>query len=268
MAKSNLFLRVITAIILIPVALIIIFFGNEKLIFLLLSAIMLACSYELYRMLDIKGKAEVLFGFFLNQILLTVLIYFKTYCIFAIVSLFFVTLCYSLFIKGIDRFILLSSKYLLSLFYLPFLLSFTYMVFLLEDGRFWLLYLLATNWATDSFAYFVGGRFGKHQLSKISPKKSIEGLAGGILGGILISVIFYLTYFKRGEIYLFIALGILGSVIGQVSDLIESGIKRASNVKDSGNVIPGHGGLLDRFDSLFFTGPLFYFYIVYLLGVK
>lgn len=111
----------------------------------------------------------------------------------------------------------------------------------------------ASLWVSDSFAYIVGSRIGKHKMvPKISPKKSWEGFAGGILGSVLIWLILWATHFYKLSLPYALLCGVVVSVLGVIGDLIESRIKRGVGVKDSGNLIPGHGGMLDRSDSLIF----------------
>ncbi|MHB9782465.1 phosphatidate cytidylyltransferase [Streptococcus sp. 10F2] len=122
------------------------------------------------------------------------------------------------------------------------------------------LYALFLVWATDSLAYFTGKRYGKRKLiPQVSPNKTIEGSLGGVAGAMVVTTLFYLfspgTFGGRSFI-LMLFLSILFSVAGQFGDLVESSIKRHYGVKDSGRFIPGHGGLLDRFDSLLFVFPL------------
>ncbi len=108
-------------------------------------------------------------------------------------------------------------------------------------------------WLSDSLAFFVGTRFGKHKMApRISPKKSWEGFAGGMVGAVLAWVILYFTHTVDIKLSLCLALGVLVGAAGVLGDLFESRIKRGVGVKDSGNVMPGHGGLLDRSDSLLF----------------
>lgn len=123
----------------------------------------------------------------------------------------------------------------------------------------WLIFL--TAFGTDSMAYFTGYLIGKHKLApKISPKKTIEGSVGGILGSVLLCGLF--GYFVIPRILLHcIVIGVLGGVISQFGDLTASIFKRKMGIKDYGNLIPGHGGILDRFDSVLFTAPLVYYYI-------
>lgn len=113
--------------------------------------------------------------------------------------------------------------------------------------------ICASLWLSDSFAYIVGSRFGKHKMvPKISPKKSWEGFAGGIVGSVLIWIILWATHYYDLNIVYAVFCGTAVSVLGVFGDLIESRIKRGVGVKDSGNLIPGHGGMLDRTDSLIF----------------
>lgn len=124
----------------------------------------------------------------------------------------------------------------------------------------WLIFI--TAFGTDSMAYFTGYALGKHKLApKISPKKTIEGSIGGILGSVLLCGLF--GYFVIPGLLLHcIIIGILGGVISQFGDLTASIFKRKMGIKDYGNLIPGHGGILDRFDSVLFTAPMVYYYIM------
>lgn len=127
--------------------------------------------------------------------------------------------------------------------------------------------LLMSVWANDSFAYLVGTRFGKHKMvPKISPKKSWEGLAGGIAGSVLIWLA--MSYIPQTHIPVSAALvcGVVCGITGVIGDLVESRIKRGAGIKDSGNLIPGHGGLLDRSDSTLFVSISAY-YILRMMGV-
>ena len=124
----------------------------------------------------------------------------------------------------------------------------------------WLLFIC--TWSSDTFAYFVGVTLGSHKLaSTISPKKSVEGFIGGILGttAMAVAVGHYLFDFPLIEMAI---LGCLIAIIATLGDLVESVMKRFVNIKDSGVLLPGHGGMLDRFDSIFYTAPFFYYFVL------
>jgi phosphatidate cytidylyltransferase len=122
-------------------------------------------------------------------------------------------------------------------------------------------FLLLVVWLGDSGAYYVGKNFGKHKLSpRISPKKTVEGLAGGIATSIITAIVIHFTFFKEFPLHHAIIAGVILSFAGVIGDLAESMWKRSADVKDSGTLIPGHGGFLDRFDSIFFTAPILYCY--------
>ena len=123
--------------------------------------------------------------------------------------------------------------------------------------------LLFLIWANDSFAFFGGKYFGKHKFSKISPNKTIEGLVSGFVFTVITSVVFH---FITKEISLAdsVIMGAVISVLAPTGDLLESFLKRYTGVKDSSHIIPGHGGILDRFDSLIFCTPFVYIYFKYI----
>ena len=125
--------------------------------------------------------------------------------------------------------------------------------------------IVITAFGTDVMAYFSGYLLGKHKLCpKISPKKTIEGSIGGILGSVILSGIF--GYFVMPDLLVHcLIIGVLGGIVSQFGDLTASIFKRKMGIKDYGNLIPGHGGILDRFDSVLFTGPMVYYYIVFIM---
>lgn len=134
-----------------------------------------------------------------------------------------------------------------------------------------LILTLTATFATDTFAYFIGIRFGKNKLCpSISPGKTIEGSLGGMIGSIfsviLIGIILGRVYNTHLSVVHQIAIGLLGGVFSQIGDLTASAIKRYCGIKDYGNIMPGHGGILDRIDSLLFTLPIVYFYYLIFLA--
>lgn len=131
------------------------------------------------------------------------------------------------------------------------------------SGGDWLLFLFAILWVGDSMALFIGKALGKHKLApSVSPNKTIEGFVGGLLGAILVGVVMYFWKFNIIAWYHILLIAFGCSVFGQLGDLVESMWKRSLNIKDSSNLIPGHGGILDRFDSLLFAAPFMYLYLM------
>lgn len=149
--------------------------------------------------------------------------------------------------------------------YISFSIATMAMIRGLEQGKILIWYVFWTGWGTDVFAYAIGRRFGKHKFSKVSPKKSIEGCIGGTIFAIIISLIytyFINTYASIQYSYLKISIiSLILSIISQIGDFAASSIKRYVEIKDYSNLIPGHGGMLDRIDSIMFIAPFTYMLI-------
>ena len=144
------------------------------------------------------------------------------------------------------------------LVYVAVMLSFIYQTRMLEGGKFhvWLIFLCA--WGCDTCAYCAGRLLGKHKMAPVlSPKKSVEGAVGGFIGAVLLGVIYAVC--TGGPILIYAIICGVGALISMVGDLAASAIKRNKAIKDYGKLIPGHGGVLDRFDSIIFTAPIIYF---------
>ena len=160
----------------------------------------------------------------------------------------------------------------MSFFYVSVMLSYLYKIRVMEDGGYYVVLIFLCSWGNDTLAYCVGMLFGKHKMSpKLSPKKSVEGLIGGIIGAGLLGCLY--GFFLNGKVntpyninitlFIVCALGAIPAVIG---DLAASAIKRNNDVKDYGKLIPGHGGVLDRFDSMIFTAPIIYYLVRLVVG--
>lgn len=155
-----------------------------------------------------------------------------------------------------------------SFVYAPVMLSCIYLTRSLPYGIYLVWMIFISSWICDTCAYFAGVTLGRHKLTpKLSPKKSVEGAIGGILGSAAVGALF--GYFMVEHViadqkvtWVFALIGAVGACISQVGDLAASGIKRNHDIKDYGRLIPGHGGIMDRFDSVIFTAPM-----VYLLSV-
>ena len=136
----------------------------------------------------------------------------------------------------------------------------------MANGRILIWFIFIAAWGTDMFAYFTGKKFGKHKFTKVSPNKSIEGCIGGTVGAILCMVIYAVVcnnVWNMNINYIYIAIvGLVLSLVGQIGDLAASSIKRYTGIKDFSNLIPGHGGILDRIDSVIFIAPFAYFLLM------
>lgn len=155
---------------------------------------------------------------------------------------------------------------MLGIVYIPFLLSFIFMVRIMDYGYelTWLIFI--GTFTSDIFAYFTGKFFGKKKLlPEISPHKTVAGGIGGISGSVVCTTIYGIFYINNSGLYLgvlnYLIVGLLCGIIAQLGDWAASAIKRSAGIKDFGNIMPGHGGILDRIDSLLFVAPAVYFYL-------
>jgi phosphatidate cytidylyltransferase len=252
--------RIITAVVAAAVFLPIVFFGGVP--FVLLAYLLATVGlYELFKMrnLDIFTVPGFLSTLLLWVILfpseynsvLTTFNYSKTELGIALVLLL---LTYSVITK--NRFTFEDVSFvLLSVIYVG--LGFYFFIETRTGGLVYILYSLFIIWATDSGAYFIGRAMGKRKLwPEISPNKTVEGFIGGIVCAMIVAVLFVLFSDINASMYTLVGVTIVLSIFGQIGDLVESAFKRHFNVKDSGQFLPGHGGILDRFDSLLFVWPL------------
>jgi phosphatidate cytidylyltransferase len=156
------------------------------------------------------------------------------------------------------------SYAMLAFLYVPFLLMHLVMLRLTPLGVQWLLVIMLIVMTNDSAAYYTGSAFGKRRLYPlVSPKKSIEGALGGLCGSICGTLMAKYTFFPQLTLADVLITAILIGMAGQAGDLFESLLKRSFGVKDSGTIFPGHGGVLDRLDSILFAAPLTYYYAIY-----
>jgi phosphatidate cytidylyltransferase len=155
-----------------------------------------------------------------------------------------------------------AASTLLGVLYVAMLFAFQVVIRTGADGKQWLVFLYFTIWASDIGAYSIGVPFGRHRLyEKVSPKKSIEGLVGALTasaGMALLCRAWFMPPIDAGEA---VVLAVVLAAVGTVGDLVESLFKRSAGIKDSGGSIPGHGGILDRMDSMLFAAPVLYYYL-------
>jgi len=155
-----------------------------------------------------------------------------------------------------------SAVTLFGVLYLGLTLSTLSMTRLLPQGEWLIFFLLLVTWASDTGAYYVGTLYGRHRLAPtISPKKTVEGLVGGFFGAIIVAYAARWWFLPELSSLDCLILATLLTITGLWGDLTESAMKRSVGMKDSGGILPGHGGMLDRLDSLLFTAPVFYYYV-------
>jgi len=161
---------------------------------------------------------------------------------------------------------LVVLKQTFGLLYIPLLLSFLIRFYLGADGVHWVFWLLLVVAAGDTGAFYVGSYFGKHKLCPaVSPKKTIEGSLGGLAANVIIGALYQMLFMPSLSLALGIVFALVVGAVGQAGDLFESEFKRAAGVKDSGKLLPGHGGFLDRIDALLFAAPIAFLLKDYLL---
>lgn len=178
---------------------------------------------------------------------------------FSLLAVFFCTLIFSpQDTDGISR----LARFALGWLYIPYLLSYVLLIGRLSTGNRWVFFALLVTVANDAGAFYCGRYFGRHKLyERVSPKKTIEGSAGGLLGGMLMGTLFGYLFLGPVPTGWVAVLSLVLAVTGQIGDLIESLAKRISGIKDSGSILPGHGGILDRLDSLLFVFPEIWFFL-------
>jgi phosphatidate cytidylyltransferase len=148
------------------------------------------------------------------------------------------------------------------IFYFVLFTSFIPKIYALEVGKILIWYLILVSWGSDIVAYLIGRNFGKHKFSKVSPNKTIEGCTAGVVGAVVLSLIYTYLINTYSDIYInYIVIGWVSAVlciIGQLGDFAASVIKRHLEVKDYSNIFPGHGGMVDRLDSVIAIAPFAY----------
>ncbi len=256
--------RLLSGIVLVALALVLIITGGDL---LLVSTLVISYigMFELYRIFHIEKSAPGIIGY------LAATVYYCNLRFEFIPDLMMFVLGF--FMLLMFAYVLTYPKYkteqimaaFFGVFYVAVMLSYVYQTRMLVAGAYivWLIFLC--SWGCDTCAYCVGMLIGKHKMSpKLSPKKSIEGAVGGVIGAALLTILYGMIFksaMNSTQTHVFIMAGIsaVGALISMVGDLTASAIKRNYEIKDYGKLIPGHGGILDRFDSVIFTAPVIYF---------
>jgi phosphatidate cytidylyltransferase len=260
--------KIWTALIIIPPFVLLIALG-PSILFTLMVLITILIGLIEYNALALpqSGQIQRLAGIALGLILSVLFVYGegKHFSPFIVLMIFLLCVLHLATVERLSSVVSNLGTTLFGIFYIGFLLSHIILIRNQTDGRAWVLFLIITVWAGDIIALYGGTLFGRHKLyPKISPNKTYEGLLGAVVGSVVIGFFYvslFLPHFNKGAcILVTIAMGLLG----QLGDFTESMIKRSAQVKDSGSLFPGHGGVLDRIDSFLFPTP-FLFYLLPLL---
>ena len=243
---------------------------NNTLIFTIAVAIVATLGiYEFYNaMRQINIKPIEWIGY-LSAILLVAVPYISINTLRFVLTISLPIILLILFIlsvfSNLKRNIVDISVTVTGIIYITYLFAFLIFTRQMNNGVYYLWFILGGGWITDTFAYLIGVLFdktiGNHKFSKISPNKSVEGCIGGVIGCVVFFVAY--TYYLNsiGIVLNYFAMGIIGiitSIISQIGDFAASAIKRYCKIKDFGNIMPGHGGILDRFDSILLIAPFIY----------
>lgn len=260
--------RIIVALIGIPLILFLIHVGGIP--FLLFVLIIIALGLrEFYGLIQRKNTTSLKSIGIISALILAISIYFNVDNVeigVFVTILMLVLFLWKLYTQRIEGALLDISITLLGVFYIGWLLSHLLLIRQLPYwGKEYTYLLFLTTWSIDNGAYVVGVTWGRHKaIPKVSPRKSIEGLVGGLVGGLLAVFLLKWLFLPHLSYIHSLGIGLSLGIIGQLGDLSESLLKREAKVKDIGKFLPGHGGVLDRFDSLLFTAPVLYYYIKFL----
>lgn len=251
--------RLGSGIVLVAVTIALMIVGGFPL-FWVITAISLIGLFELYRAVKMEKSFPGVIGY-ISSIILDILVLDDLYeylLLWLIITLIVMMACYVIAYPAYHSGQM--TMLFFGLIYVTLMMAFVFKVRYLEGGILTVWLIFVASWGSDTCAYCVGKLIGKHKLpSKLSPNKTIEGCLGGIIGAALIGFLFALAFYDNNMYWWqFALIGGVGSVISQIGDLTASAIKRNNDIKDYGKLIPGHGGILDRFDSIIFTAPLVY----------
>jgi phosphatidate cytidylyltransferase len=255
--------RVLTAAILIPLIVYIVQFAPAAVCIGVILVAMLLALQEYLSLLEVPVSFRIVSSL-IAAIATLIHVWPQFYVLLMIATMLLLTLSLFSGLELAEAFRATVSSFF-GVAYVGGLMGFLIAVRLWDGGEDFLMMLLIIIWAGDTFAYFVGKSFGRHKLSPVvSPNKTWEGAVAGFVFGIVAAAICKFTFIREIQLVHAIGLGAVVGVFGQIGDLCESLVKRAAKVKDSGGIIPGHGGMLDRVDSLLFGAPAMYYYLSFL----
>lgn len=248
--------RIIAALALVPLLGILIYGGVP--LYIMEIVLISIALHEFYKAFNQKNINPIYWLGYVFAVYLGLKNYFKLPVSYTIIIGFILFLIGIIYMLSLKHDIIDISVTTLGIMYVGVFMDFIVLTnnnFELGKIYVWLIFII--SFATDTFAYFSGYLFGKHKLiPKISPKKTIEGSVGGIIGSIVCCVLF--GYLFKLDLVHMVFIGSIGSIVAQLGDLFASSIKRYVGIKDYGKLIPGHGGILDRFDSVILVAPFVY----------
>lgn len=260
--------RVLTGIIGFPIVAIFLIFGNEILIDIAFAIIAAMSLHEFYKCFKGKANPVTWVGYVACILIAFIHLIPNAYLIHTIgilIPIFISMLFIQVILTNIKTNIKDIAITILGICYIPLFLAFIPILRGINNGNLLVWYIILSAWGTDVFAFSVGKMIGKHKFSEISPNKTIEGCIGGIIGAIIINLgyTWIINYFCQAGVNYLLILGItiVLSILSQIGDFAASAIKRYVGIKDFSNLIPGHGGMLDRIDSIIFISP-FAFYLI------
>lgn len=261
--------RILTGVIGFPIVAAILIWGNIYIIDAFFAIVAILSIHEYFSAFKNKAKPVAWLGYSCCALIAFVHIIPSEYVltvIGAIIPLVILILFLQIIITNMKTTIIDATITFFGISYIALFILFLTLIMARDNGNLLIWYVLFAAWGTDTFAYIFGMKFGKHKFSQISPKKSIEGCIGGTLSSVIIILIytwFINTNFGMDINYIYIAVvGITLSLIGQIGDFAASSIKRYVEIKDFSNLFPGHGGMLDRIDSVIFIAPFAYFLLI------
>jgi phosphatidate cytidylyltransferase len=259
--------RFITAALLIPFLIIYLYWGGPLLFVFLVWAGFSLGTQEIFRLIHPgASKLLLIFHWLLGSLAVWGAYWKGLEGLILALMLGFILLILSLILSFPNQkpFFDHLGRQIITQWYLPQFMPFFILIRLESRGLFWFFFLMAVNYAGDTGAFYVGRTWGRHKLApQVSPKKTIEGSLGGLAANVLVALIFQQTLFKEQSWAVMAILGLITGLVSQMGDLLESLLKRSARIKDSGSLFPGHGGILDRMDSLLLPAPLLYFFMVY-----
>ena len=269
--QSNKFLsfitRLISGLFLIVITFVVLYKGGN-LLFLTCALLSICALVELYRVFELANSRIAIIGYMFTIFYYLILSKYESRTAILLYLIVILLLFLTFYVFSYPKFnIKQISMIIFSLIYISITFSFIYLIREKNDyGKYLVWMIFICSWGCDTFAYCFGMLFGKHKLSPIlSPNKTIEGAIGGIIGASTLGIIYIYIIFNKLIIenpFSLVRVGVacgVGAIISMLGDLTASAIKRDYNAKDFGNLIPGHGGILDRFDSVIFAAPALYF---------